>query len=258
MKGIIWNMNYDALLITVTEIGFQLLKNGAETYRVEDSVTHVLKAYNDDIKDINVFAIPTSLIVSFTTKDNITHTKTKRVLNRLQNIDRIVRINSLCRYICKNKPSIDYIDEQLQIIENLKRYPFYLELAANSMAASGFTIFYGGGLIEAIVAVFIGALLKYTNTGMKKFKLNSFTGITINSFLIAFLAYTAFRLGITRQYDSVIIGCFMLLVPGVAITNAARDFIAGDVLSGTIRISEAILVATSIALGSGIALSIFR
>lgn len=251
-------MNYDALLITVTEIGFQLLKNGAETYRVEDSVTHVLKAYNDDIKDINVFAIPTSLIVSFTTKDNITHTKTKRVLNRLQNIDRIVKINSLCRYICNNKPSIDYIDEQLQMIENLKRYPFYLELAANSMAASGFTLFYGGGLIEAVVAVFIGALLKYTTTGMKKFKLNSFTAITLNSFLIAFLAYTAFRLGIASQYDSVIIGCFMLLVPGVAITNAARDFIAGDVLSGTIRISEAILVATSIALGSGIALSIFR
>lgn len=60
-------MDYNALLLTTTEIGFQLLKNGAETYRVEESLTYVLKAYNRELTDINIFAIPSCVIVSFTT-----------------------------------------------------------------------------------------------------------------------------------------------------------------------------------------------
>ena len=251
-------MNYEALLITTTEIGFQLLKNGAETYRVEDSVTHVLNAYNENLVDINVFAIPTCLIISFTTKDQVTYTKTKRILNRLQNIDRIVKINSLCRYITTNKPDIAYIDEQLEMIGNLKRYPFMFELFASCMTASVFTLFYNGSAIDALLAVFIGALVKINTTVMKKFKMNFFTTIIFNSFIIAAIAVLGYRIGLPVHYSSIIIGCYMLLVPGVAITNSARDFIAGDLLSGTLRLFEAFLIATSIALGSGIALALLR
>ena len=47
----------------------------------------------------------------------------------------------------------------------------------------------------------------------------------------------------------------MLLVPGLAITNAIRDTISGDLLSGVIRAAEAFLVAVSIAVGIGAVLS---
>ena len=46
----------------------------------------------------------------------------------------------------------------------------------------------------------------------------------------------------------------MLLVPGVALTNAFRDILNGDILSGVIRIVEAIIIAIGIALGVGIVL----
>ncbi len=251
-------MNYDALLITTTEIGFQLLKNGAETYRVEDSVTHVLKAYSDNITDINVFAIPTCLIISITTKDHVTYTKTKRILNRLENIDRIVKINSLCRYITDNKPDIAYIDEQLEAIGNLKRYPFLFELFASCLTASTFTLFYKGTALDAFWSVPIAAIVKSNTTIMKNFKMNFFTTIIFNSFIIAMIAVLSHRIGFPIHYDSIIIGCYMLLVPGVAITNSARDYIAGDLLSGTLRLFEAFLIATFIALGSGIALALLR
>ncbi len=251
-------MNYEALLITTTEIGFQLLKNGAETYRVEDSVTHVLKAYSDNVADINVFAIPNYLIISITTKDQITYTKTKRVLHRGQNIDRIVKINSLCRYITQHKPEISYINEQLELIGNLKRYPLSFELFSSCLTAGVFTLFYKGSAFDAIWALVIGALIKINTTVMKKFKMNFFTTIIFNSFIIAVFAVVPYRFGVSLHYDSIIIGCFMLLVPGVAITNSARDFIAGDLLSGTLRLFEAFLIATCIALGSGVALSLLR
>ncbi len=251
-------MDYNTLLLTTTEIGFQLLKNGAETYRVEDSITHVLNAYSSKLSDINIFAIPSCLIVSFTTQEGITYTKQKRVLNRLQNIDRIIQINSLCRFISKNVPELSYIDNELRRIENLGRYSHKMELLANSVCACVFTLFYGGNLNDAISGFIIGGLLKFSTSLLKKFQMNSFTTTMFNSFIIASLAILSYKIGFAARYDSIIIGCYMLLVPGVALTNSARDFIAGDVLSGTIRLSEALLVATSIALGSGLALSILR
>ena len=48
---------------------------------------------------------------------------------------------------------------------------------------------------------------------------------------------------------SIIIMSLMPLVPGVQVTNAVRDFMAGDYLSGMIGIQAAIFVSTAIALG---------
>ena len=57
--------------------------------------------------------------------------------------------------------------------------------------------------------------------------------------------------------DTVIIATDMLLVPGLAITNAIRDVVSGDLISGIIRALEAIIVALGIALGSAFILKLF-
>jgi uncharacterized membrane protein YjjP (DUF1212 family) len=46
----------------------------------------------------------------------------------------------------------------------------------------------------------------------------------------------------------------MTLVPGVAITNAMRDVIAGDLLAGTMKGVEALLIALALAAGTAVAL----
>ena len=57
--------------------------------------------------------------------------------------------------------------------------------------------------------------------------------------------------------DIVIISSIMLLVPGLAITNAIRDSVAGDLLSGVTRMIDAFLTAVSIAIGTGISMSLW-
>lgn len=51
--------------------------------------------------------------------------------------------------------------------------------------------------------------------------------------------------------DIVIISAIMPLVPGVAITNAVRDILQGDYMSGNARVLEAFLTAAGIAIGAG-------
>ena len=54
----------------------------------------------------------------------------------------------------------------------------------------------------------------------------------------------------------IIIGVLMTLVPGIAITNSMRDFLAKDYLSGFLRLTEALVTATAIAVGVAAAIVI--
>lgn len=38
-------MNYDDLISAATDVGYLLLRNGAEIYRVEDSMQRIFRAY---------------------------------------------------------------------------------------------------------------------------------------------------------------------------------------------------------------------
>ena len=49
--------------------------------------------------------------------------------------------------------------------------------------------------------------------------------------------------------DKIIIGDIMLLIPGLMSTNAIRDVLIGDTLSGIIRLIAALLLAAALALG---------
>ena len=64
-------------------------------------------------------------------------------------------------------------------------------------------------------------------------------------------------LGLGNSIDMIIIGAIMTLVPGVGITNIMRDIISGDVITGTNKIAEVLLIAVAIAVGIALPLSAF-
>ena len=55
-----------------------------------------------------------------------------------------------------------------------------------------------------------------------------------------------------------IIGALMALVPGIAMTNAMRDIMAGDMVAGISKAAEALLIGAAIALGTALALGLTR
>ncbi len=69
---------------------------------------------------------------------------------------------------------------------------------------------------------------------------------------IGILAILAVKFQLGTNADDIIIGSVMPLVPGVPLTNAVRDILAGDLVSGIARGMEALMSA--IAIGSGIAM----
>ncbi|MCV3097478.1 threonine/serine exporter family protein, partial [Enterococcus hirae] len=68
----------------------------------------------------------------------------------------------------------------------------------------------------------------------------------LSSLLIGLTAILSVRVGLGANQDLIIIGCVMPLVPGVQITNAIRDLLAGHYVSGVSRGTEAMMTATMI------------
>jgi uncharacterized membrane protein YjjP (DUF1212 family) len=115
----------------------------------------------------------------------------------------------------------------------------------------------GGNLKDFISASIIGAVIKIIVVICQKLNINEFFTNSLSGGLCAFLAIAFIKLNLSNNLDKTIIGSIMLLVPGLTITNAIRDTIAGDFLSGITKASEAFLVAVSIAVGTGAVLSLF-
>ena len=76
-------MNEQLLIKNIAEIGKLLLKNGAEIYRVEESLERMCQSYG--FQDIGVFALPTYFTMSVTFQDGTSTSLTKRTLqNRIR------------------------------------------------------------------------------------------------------------------------------------------------------------------------------
>ncbi|MBZ4317181.1 threonine/serine exporter family protein, partial [Mycobacterium tuberculosis] len=54
----------------------------------------------------------------------------------------------------------------------------------------------------------------------------------LGSIIIGFLSYLFIRMGMGAELDKIIIGSVMPLVPGLLLTNAVRDLMAGHLVSG--------------------------
>ena len=95
------------------------------------------------------------------------------------------------------------------------------------------------------------SVLAFLITLGKKIQMSSFILNAICAFGVAVTAACVNRVTSGWNLDIVIISSLMPLVPGVAITNAIRDTLRGDYISGGARILEAFLTAAAIGLGAG-------
>jgi len=57
------------------------------------------------------------------------------------------------------------------------------------------------------------------------------------------------NIGLGQHVEMIMIGNIMLLIPGVLMTNSFRDFISGDMISGLLHFSEAMITAVCVAVG---------
>ena len=244
-------MDYCKLLDLVTELGYALSVNGAETFRVEESVTRILRTYGIEPE---VFAIPNCLHICIEPVPGKPISRMKRIGDHGNDLDAVERYSGLSRRICAEKPDPE---EAFAWLEQTNRPDRNLSLSiymlAHFMAAFGFCFLFGGKLTDAVCSGVCALVIALMNKLMQNLDANLFFSTMAAAFPMAFLAYGLQALGLAQNADTVTIGALMLLVPGLLITNAMRDIIFGDTNSGVNRLAQVLLIAIALGLGTAAA-----
>ena len=236
------------LIDLASDLGYELAMSGAETFRVEESVSRVLSAYG---LDAEVFAIPNYLIVTVLTKKGLPITRMRRIGSHGNDLDSVERLSALSRSICRHTPAP--LDARQQLADTLANRRFYTPAVmalGYFLGAFGFCLFFGGNLPDALCAGICGLLVGLVTALLGTRRVSQFFITIAAAFFMAWLAYGLGAAGICRRADAAIIGALMILVPGLLFTNAMRDIIYGDTNSGLNRVVQVFLIAAAIALGT--------
>ena len=244
-------MDYYLLLELATELGYELAMHGAETFRVEESVSRVLMAYGTQAE---VFAIPNCLTVSIETDIGKPMTRMRRIGIHGNDLDSVEQFSGLSRLLCAQKPPLE---EARKLLDETKakcrRYSLPVTLLGHFLGAFGFSMVFGGSLRDGLCGGLCGLLVGIISHFTGKLKANQFFSIIAASFPMALAAYASSAIGLAENAAMVNIGALMLLVPGLLFTNAMRDIIFGDINSGTNRIVQVLLIAAAIVTGTAAA-----
>lgn len=244
-------MEYSKLLDLATDLGYSLAMSGAETFRVEESITRVLAAYEIEAE---VFVIPNCLHISIEPVIGRPLNRMRRIGIHGNDLDAVEQLSNVSRRLCAEHPAPEIAAQWLEDAKKqIRHYPFPVYLLGNVLASFGFALLFGGSPLDGLLAGICGLVVGLINRWMGNLGANQFFRTIVAAFPMALLAYIFGALIPSVHADIVIIGTLMLLVPGLLFTNAMRDIIHGDTNSGTNRIVQVLLIAAAIALGAATA-----
>ena len=223
-------INYHRLLKQVIKIGGLLIECGAEIYRVEESIKRMLNAY--PVESVDVFAIPSMIMVTLETPSQVSITKNKRTFCKQADFNKLARLNNLVREISIKAPSLDVVEYSINVIENDLPYPRWIIIFATACLAGCFCLLVQGSFSSVVCAGLIVIVARFIHTTLAGGIANFFP---------------------STEIDAMIIGTLVTILPGLTFTTAIRDMITRDLLAGILGLIETLLVATSIAIGNSLA-----
>lgn len=228
------------------EVGEMLLSSGAEISRVEETMARMGAAYGAEKTD--VFAITTSIVVTMIFKNGEMLTQTRRVIpSGGTDFTRIEELNELSRRCCARPLSAEELTREVERIKKMSPGKAYF-YGGSMLAVASLTMFFGGNMLDggvaAVAAILICLLQKRFAPLCGNNVIFNFFASWITGCLICILSMI-----FPVHVDKVIIGDIMLLIPGLALTNAVKNMLTGDTVSGTMRLAESVLWAGALAGG---------
>lgn len=225
-----------------------MMESGAETYRVEDTMLRMARSQN--MLEAQSYVTPTGIIFSMGKKQP---TRITSISTRITDLQRVVLVNDISRKLTSEEITLEQAFEELKNIEKTNYFlPISLQVLAASLTSSCFLLIFNGNSNDILATFIAGGVGLYIVTIIHNITGVKFFSEFLGAVSVGIIASVSVYLGIGEEIDRIIISSVMPLVPGLTITNAVRDLMAGHFTAGMAKGAEAFL--TAFAIGSGIAL----
>lgn len=247
--------NRDVLELAM-DAGHILLENGAEVYRVEETMKRISNYYGVEFG--NFFVLTNGIFAAGGHEADGQYARVKHIPVHPAHFEKVIAANSLSRDIANGKyPTVEEARVELERIKTIPgKKPLHLALAF-AVGSGSFAFLFGGSIVDSLIAALAGFILYFFVTCANRTRMSKIVSNVIGGGIVTIICMLFRYFGIGNHFNFMIIGAIMPLIPGVAFTNGIRDIGNGDYISGSVRLLDAILVFVSIAIGVGTVLSVY-
>lgn len=198
------------------------------------------------------FTGPTAVFSAFGEPGN-QHTALSRVQQGAVQLDKLVELNDVVESLYRGELELSEAQRRLQTVETAPpRYGHLLTTFAFAATSGLASRILGGGAPEMAVSVALGLA-----TGLVARLADRFVAVgRIFEFLVAtvvtFLALAISAFLLPASTGPVIVASLIILLPGLSLTLALNELATGHLVSGTARLTGAMMSFLKIGLGVGI------
>ena len=107
-------MDYKLLLDMAVFAGDILMQNGAETYRVEDTVYRILQKSN--LKTVQVLVMMTGFVATLDDPTMDSLTVVRRIQSHGTNLEKIDQVNQISREFCNDELTLEQAFKQMKAL----------------------------------------------------------------------------------------------------------------------------------------------
>lgn len=237
------------------EAGHILLENGAEIFRVEETIGRICRHFG--IEKVNVFTMSNGIIVTAGDEKEQYFAKVEHIPVRGSSLDRVAAINQMSREIEENRYTIGEVKQCLDRIRKMPGKSRQMQIFAAGVGSAAFCYIYGGSVRDSLCAFLSGLILYVFVLFISKPHMSKIVGNICGGALVTLVCIVLFQLGVGEHINHMVIGSIIPMVPGVAFTNAIRDIADEDYISGSVRMLDALLVFFCIAMGVGFIFTVY-
>lgn len=246
-------INLSDLLDFLIETAKDLIECGCSSNRLERLITRIADPL--DVK-VDVLAIPTGVWI--------------KVDNGMESRIDLIRVKSWAVNLHRMVAISDVVDEyeaghltlrQAKVLireasEAPAPYNLLLTMLAGGLSAVVITFLLGGSLKESGIAFIPGCIVQF----MTKFVFlgeRRYLADFISSLIVGLFAIWCSTVDPQIDAARIIVGGIIGLLPGLVLVNAIHELAQKNLLSGTVKCFEAIIISASLAFGILIAVGIY-
>jgi uncharacterized membrane protein YjjP (DUF1212 family) len=231
-------------------LGRALHSYGIPAHRLEDALGNAATRLGITAE---FFSGPTSLIASFGEPGN-QQTSMSRVSPGNLQLDKLVELDEVVEALYRSEMSVEEARTRLvEVDSSPQRYGPVLTTLAFGLASGLAARFFGGGLNEMMATFGLGLLTGLLALAAERFVVVGRIFEFAVSFLVTFLVLALSVAGIPLATNVIILASLIIILPGLTLTLALNELATGHLVSGTARLSGALMTFMKLGLGVGLA-----
>ncbi len=234
---------------------------GVQTSRIVLNTTRIAETYG---YDVTMMLFQRNVAITITPHCDQVKSKYKRKVHATTalthhrslplNFQLNAELSRLSWWVYDNKPNLAEIETEFEKVLSLPRVNRWIILALVSCANAAFCLLFDGDFWAAM-AVFVATVIGFwTRQELNLRHAYHYFVVLMAAFLSSFVTGSLMKIGFSTSPQIAISTSVLYLIPGVPIINGIMDFFDGYILNGISRLTNALLIIVSIAVGVSLTL----